>query len=147
MEKLYSTLYKSVLRSVNDLVKDIQSTTPSQADIQVWSWENRVDEDKMPRVPLIGLNGLHLHENGGLLIISFGITLSTVDDANLHDEADVIDVIHKHFGEHKKVLLRDPDTGDVFNELVSVDCEVMPMGQTQMRNYRPIGIEVRRTGT
>lgn len=146
MEKLYSTLYKSVVRAVGDLIKDIQSTMPDQA-IEYWSWENRADEDQLPRVPLLGVNGFNLHENLGLWIVRFGITLSTVDDANLLLEADLIDMIHDRFGEHKKISLRDPIDASVISELVSVNFEVLPMGQTQVRNYRSVGIEVRRTGT
>lgn len=146
MRKLYSTLYKSVLRATNDMIKDIQSTTGDQT-ITYWSWENRADEDQMPRDPLIGLNGFQFEENGGLWIIRFGVTLSTVDDANLLLEADMIDVVHEWFGEKKTIKLRDPENGDYINDLVSVDFEVSPMGQTQLRNYRTISVEVRRTGT
>ena len=59
MSKLYSTLYKSVVRAVNDLVKDLQATAP---DLQYHSWESRDDEDQLPRVPLIGVNGFNFHE-------------------------------------------------------------------------------------
>lgn len=146
MQKLYSTVYKSVLRAVNDLVKDIQTTMPD-LPCRYWAWEDRMDEDQMPRELLVGINGFHLHENNGLWIVSFGLTISTVDDANLLVEADIIDMVWDRFGEKKKISLLDPVDASVTNELVSVDWEVMPMGQTQVRNYRPIGIELRRTGT
>lgn len=144
MAKLYSTIYKSVVRSVNDLIKDIQATTP---DLRYWTWESRLDEDQLPRVPLIGVNGFAFEENRGLWRIQFGITVSSIDDANLLEEADLIDKIHERFGENQKISLRDPDDASIMNELVSVDFQVAPMGQTQMRNYRTIGIEVLRTGT
>jgi hypothetical protein len=144
--KLYSTIYKSVVRAANDLIKDIQATTGDQ-QIRYWSWENRVDEDKMPRVPLLGVNGFSFDENRGLWLIRFGITISTIDDANLLEEADLIDIVHNHFGEDKKIALRDPESGEITNELISVHFEVLPMGQTQVRNYRALGIELRRTGT
>lgn len=146
MQKLYSTVYKSVVRGVQDLIKEIRATTADH-DLQYWSWENRSDEDKLPRETLMGVNGFGFDENRGLWMIRFGLTLSTVDDANLLGEADIIDIAHEFFGEGKKVLLRNPETGVVMNELVSVAFEVMPMGQTQLRNYRTIGVELRRTGT
>lgn len=146
MAKLYSTVYKSVVRAVNDLVKDIQSTMPDQ-NARYWSWEDRMDEDQMPRVMLVGVNGFSFDENLGLWLIRFGLTISTVDDANLLQEADVIDMTHERFGEKQTIFLRDPETGDVESELVSVHWEVLPMGQTQVRNYRTIGVELRRTGT
>lgn len=147
MQKFYSTVYKSVVRAANDLVKDIKATMPDQDALRYWSWESRMDEDKMPNVPLIGINGFSLEENAGLWVIRFGLTISTVDDANLLVEADMLDIIHQHFGEKKKIFLRDPDEGAAINELVSVDFHIMPMGQTQVRNYRSVGIEFKRTGT
>jgi hypothetical protein len=144
MQKLYSTIYKSVVRAASDLVEQIETTMPGLG-IRYWSWEDRSDEDKLPRVPLLGVNGFAFDENRGLWIIRFGITLSTVDDANLLLEADLIDMIREIFGEDKKIALRDPDDGEIISELVSVDCKVMPMGQTQLRNYRSLGIEMRRT--
>lgn len=146
MSKLYSTVYKSIVRAVHDLVNDIETTMPNQP-VRYWAWESRLDEDQMPREMLVGLNGLALHENLGQWIIQCSITLSTVDDANLLVEADVIDMIHDRFGEKKKISVLDPDDASVINELVCVDWQVLPMGQTQMRNYRSIGLELRRTGT
>lgn len=145
MEKPYSTIYKSVVRAVNDLIKEIKSTTGQ--DFRYWDWESRLDEDKMPRECLIGVNGFSFDENLGLWLVRFGITISTVDDANLLLEAEIIDVIHERFGEKQKIALRDPENAEVINELASVAFEVLPMGQTQMRNYRSVGIEVLRTGT
>jgi hypothetical protein len=104
-----------------------------------------MDEDQMPRVPLMGVNGFSLDENLGMWLIRFGITLSTIDDANLLDEADMIDAIHDAFGEKKKIDLLDPVTGEKTSELVVTAFEVLPMGQTQMRNYRSIGLEAKRT--
>jgi hypothetical protein len=146
MRKLYSTVYKSVVRATSDLIKDIKSTMDIQ-DIRYWAWEDRMDEDKMPRETLMGVNGFSLDENRDLWIVRFGITISTVDDANLLQEADIIDQIHDLFGEKKKIALRDPDNGDTFNELVTVEFQVLPMGQTQVRNYRSIAVEMRRTGS
>lgn len=145
MQKLYSTVYKSVVRATTDLIEQITSTIPG-ITIRYWAWEDRMDEDKMPRETLLGVNGFSLDENRGLWVIRFGITLSTVDDANLLLEADLIDLIMEVFGEDRKIALLDPEDASVLNELVSVDCRVLPMGQTQMRNYRSIGVEMRRTG-
>jgi hypothetical protein len=144
MQKLYSTIYKSVVRAANDLVKEIAATAGNET-LEYWTWENRMDEDQMPRVPLMGVNGFSLDENLGMWLIRFGITLSTIDDANLLDEADMIDAIHDAFGEKKKIDLLDPVTGEKTSELVVTAFEVLPMGQTQMRNYRSIGLEAKRT--
>lgn len=147
MAKLYSTAYKSVVRSVTDLIKDIQSTTGRFADLQYWSWEDRFDETDMPRVPLIGVNGFTFDENRGQWLVRFGLTVSTVDDANLLDEADLLDVVLDTYGYQKKVAVLDPDTGELINELWSVHCEVLAMSKTALRNYRSVGIELLRTGT
>lgn len=101
----------------------------------------------MPRQPLLGVNGFSFDENNGMWLIRSGLTLSTVDDANLFIEADMLDMIHERFGERKKIFLRNPDSGDVINELMTAHFEIMPMGQTTARNYRSVGIELLRTGT
>lgn len=146
MAQLYSTIYKSVVRAVRDLVEDIKTTTDDPS-MRYWSWEARLDEDKLPEVTLIGVNGFDFAENRGLWRIHFGITLSSYEDANLLREADIIDMIHTRFGFESKIALLDPTTGDQFNELSVLDFEVMPMGQTQIRNYRTMAVEVCRTAT
>lgn len=148
MSKLYSTIKQSVVRAIVEMIEEIEATAPT-LNPKYQSWENRLDEDKLPRQLLIGLNGYSWEENGGLWTIRFGITISTVDDANLINEDEVIDIIHEHFGEKKKVALVAlvDEVVEEFNELVSVDFQVLPMTPTQMRNYRTIGIELKRTGT
>lgn len=146
MQKLYSTLYKSCVRAVDDLVKDIRITMPDQDTLEYWTWEARLDEDQLPRVPLLGVNGFAFDENNGLWRVHCGLTISTVDDANLLIEADMIDMIHDRFGEGQKITLLDPDDASTINELLVAHFEVLPMGQTQMRNYRSIGLELLRTG-
>jgi hypothetical protein len=146
MPRIYSTLYKSVVRATSDLIKEIEATT-GDLSLKYWDWENRSDEDKLPRVPLLGVNGFSFDENGGLWLVRFGLTLSTIDDDHLLKEADMIDAIHAKFGEGNKVAMRDPTSGTVINELVVAAFEVAPMGQTQMRNYRSVAVEILRTGT
>jgi len=146
MSQVYSTAYKSVLRAVGDVVKDIQSTRTDLA-IRYWAWEDRVDEEKLPAETLIGVNGFSFQENLGQWVVRFGITISTFDDANLLIEAELIDSLHDAFGEKMKISVFDPNTAEIINELASVHFEVMPMGQSQYRNYRTIGIEALRTGT
>lgn len=146
MSRLMSTIYKSLVRSVNDLIKEIQTTTGS-SDIGYWSWEARGDEDKLPARTLIGLDGYNFDENKGLWIIRMGITLSSYSDANLLDEADMLDVVHDLFGYEKKVKLRNPDTGAEFSELYVTAFQIMPMGQSELRNYRSVGVELLRTDT
>lgn len=144
MAKVLSTIYKSTLRAINELVKDVRDTTGDH-DIRYWAWEARADEDKLPHVTLIGLEGYHFQENAGLWVLRFGVTISTYNDANLLNEAEILDVVHEHFGFQKKMPIRNPDTGEIENELYCSDFEVSPMGQSELRNYRTISVEFLRT--
>lgn len=108
--------------------------TLGDPSVRYWSWEDRMDEDKMPREPLVGINGFTFDENSGMWLVRFGITISTVDDANLMVEAEVIDLAHERFGVKTKFFMRHPDTGEILNELVVTSFKVMPMRQIQMRN-------------
>lgn len=143
---MISTLYKSLVRSVNDLIKDVRDTT-AVTDAEYWSWEARSDEDQMPTATLIGVDGYNFDENRGLWVIRMGITLSTYNDAHLLNEAVVLDRIHERFGFQNSVALLDPETGEQFSELYVSDFQIMPMGQSELRNYRTVGIELMRTDT
>lgn len=146
MSRIISSVYKSLLRAVNDLVEELQQAT-GDMDIRYWAWEGRLDEEKMPTTTLVGLDGYNFDENKGLWIIRAAITLSSYDDANLHEESEMLDLIHERFGYHQKVSLRLPDSGDVFSELFVTEFQVMPMGQSELRNYRTCAFELLRTDT
>lgn len=146
MSKLMSTLYKSLVRSVTDLIDEVKTTT-GDAGIEYWSWESRADENDMPTQTLIGLDGYTFRENFGLWEVRCGITISSYNDTNLHNEAEILDVVHDLFGEHKTIQLRHPDTGDVYSQMVVTDFEIMPMGQSELRNYRMVALELKRVDT
>lgn len=146
MSRTISSIYKSLLRAVNDLVVELQQETGDMG-IRYWAWEGRMDEDKMPTETLVGLDGYNFDENKGLWIIRAAITISSYNDANLHQESEMLDLIHEKFGYHKKVDLRLPDSGEVFSQLFVTEFQVMPMGQSEMRNYRTCAFELLRTDT
>lgn len=143
---LISTIYKSILRSAHELIDQIRATTTNQ-DIQYWAWETRADESELPKVDLFGLSSWGFEENGGLWKIRAGFAVSSYQDAHLLREVETLDVIHKQLGEGNKIPLRDPQTGEIFSELAVAEgsFEIMPMGQSELRNYRTIAIELLKT--
>lgn len=145
MSRTISLIRKSWMRAVNDARELITERTGEIVDY--WDYESRADEDKMPTRTVLGPDGFAFHENEGLWTIRVGLSLSTYNDRNNLDESEYLDILHELFGHHKKVALRDPDTGDVISELVVVEFQIMPMGQSELRNYRTIGIELLRTDT
>lgn len=145
MSRIISTIYKSLVRSVNDLIDVVASETGEPC--AYWAFESRADEDKMPPITVLGVDGFTFHENKGLWMIRAGISLSTRNDRNNHEEAEILDIVHRLFGYHQKVALRHPETGEVFSELYVTEFDVMPMGQSELRNYRTIGLELLRTDT
>lgn len=138
-------IYKSLVRAVNDAITVVSERTAEEC--RYWAFESRADEDKMPTQTVIGLDGFTFHENKGLWMVRCGISLSTYNDRNNHEEAEILDILHELFGYHEKVDLRDPETGEVFSQLVVTEFEIMPMGQSELRNYRTIGLELLRTDT
>ena len=145
MAKLISGIYKSIVRGTTDLIATIGSTTSHS--VQYHDWENRADEDKLPQATLLGVDGFSFEEQEGLWAIRYGLTLSSFRDTNLLNEVEILDVIHEHTGEGRKVFLRDPNTGAVVSELVTAAWHLTPMGTSQHRNYRSIGIELLRTAS
>ncbi len=138
-----SAVYKSLVRHITDTIEDIRRD--GVADLEYWSWDSRGDENEPEFKDLIGLAGWTFTENGGLWVVHAGITISTINDAHLFREAEIIDAVHDRFGEECIVPMRDTDTGEVYTHLVVKAFEMLPSGNAEKRNYRPIGLELRRT--
>lgn len=143
---IISRVYKSILRSVTDFIEEMnaQHVIP---ELEFHDFESRNDEKDLPRKSLFGIDGFSFDENGGFWIIRMAFALSSYRDTNLHDEIEILDFIQMRFGEGQKVNLLDMTTADVDNELVVTDFEILPMAQSEIRNYRVIGVELKRTGT
>lgn len=111
------------------------------------NFEERAKENEMPQHTLLGTDGFSFDENGGLWLIRFALAVSTFRDYNLLNEVDLVEFLHERFGEEKKIDLRDPTTGSVYSQLRVSQFRVMPMGQSEYRNYRVIGLELQRTSS
>ena len=138
-----SSIYKSLTRHLMDTIEDVKSAgiaTPAY-----YAWDSHGDDTEIDAVDLMGLAGWTFEENGGLWKIHVGITVSTINDQNLFREIDIIDAIHDRWGEGAIVPMLDPDTGDEYTQLVVNHFEMLPAGNSEKRNYRPIGLELLRT--
>lgn len=138
-----SNIYKSLVRHTVDTVAAIQREGVS-VELAYHDWDERGDATELPPHDLLGLAGWTFSENNGLWIIHCGLTISTVNDDNLLREVGIIDVIHDIWGEKCVIPLRD-DTGEEVDQLVVEEFELMVSGQSERRNYRPIGLVIRRT--
>lgn len=138
-----SAIYKSLVRHVLDTVEDVRDQ--GIAELEYWAWDSRGDENEPEAKDLIGIAGWTFTENGGLWVIHAGITISTINDENLFREAEIIDAIHNRFGEECLIPMRDPQTGQEYTQLVVKGFEMLPSGNSSKRNYRPIGLQLRRT--
>src|SRR3546814_14423460 len=103
-------IYKSLVRHVTDMMDNLNDT--GEYGIAYHSWETRGEEDKLPKSTLIGVDGFNFHENGGLWVIRFSVTLSSYQDINLFSAFEILDGISEWFGEKKKVPLRDLNRSD-----------------------------------
>lgn len=145
---LLAPLYKSILRYTSETLEAINAT-PGLPAVLYHDWESRGDEDKLPRSTLIGVEAFGFRENQGLWEIRFGLGVSSYRDANLLQEIELLDFLQTRFGEGCKVPLYEVRgaAAEQVSELVSVDFQTLPMSQSTYRNYREIGIELKRTGT
>lgn len=137
-------VYKSIIRGISDLIEELNALGRF-GPIEYHNFESRGDEDKLPRSTLIGPDGFSFNPNEGRWIIRLALAISSYRDFNLHEEIEMIDEIERRWGEGEKVALRDMETGEILSELIIVACEILPMGQSELRNYRTIGIELHRT--
>jgi hypothetical protein len=144
--KLISPIYKSIIRNVVDLVEEINTLGLVNPPAEYHNWEERVDEQNLPNTTLIGTDGFSFDENNGLWLIRYALAVSSFNDADLLNEINLIDFLQQRMGKNEKVPLRELTAGEQVNELVVTDFRVFPMGQSELRNYRTIGIELNRTG-
>lgn len=141
-----SSIYKSLLRRVVDTIAEVQSQSISP-NLTYYAWDSRNDEAELEPFDLLGLGGWTFQENRGLWLIHTGLTLSTINDENLFREVEILGVIHEMWGENANIPLLDTETGVEYTSLVSTEFEIMPAGTSEKRNFRPIGIELRRTAS
>jgi hypothetical protein len=141
-----SPVYKSIMRWITDVIAELNATGQYPA-MQYQDWESRGDENKLPTTTLVGMDGFTFDEGKGLWVIRFAIGVSSYRDANLLNEIELIGALFQRMGEGSKIPLREMIGGTQVNELLVSDWTMMPMAQTNMRNYRTIGMTALRTGT
>lgn len=140
-------VYKSIIRSISDAIEEINAGTLYDERIAYHNFEERTPEKDLPQITLIGTDGFSFDENEGRWMIRFAMAVSSYQDINLHSEIELLGLLHDRFGEGQKVALLEMDRGDQVSELLVSAFKVMPMAQSEQRNYRTIGIELLRTGT
>ena len=141
-----SSIYKSLIRHVRDMIDDIRDSGVSPG-LKYYAFDSRGEEAEVENDDLVGLAGWTFDENRGLWLIRCGINVSTIFDRNLLREIEIVDKIHDWFGEDQIVPLRDPDTGEEYTQLVVKHFEMAPTLQSEKRNYRPVSLELLRTST
>ncbi len=139
-------IYKSIVRWIGDTVEEL-SETGGFPPMQYQDWESRGDENKLPEITLVGMDGFSFEENDGLWVIRFALAVSSYRDAGLLNEIELVSELHRRMGQGSKIPLREMDFGEQINELLIADWRLAPMSQSNLRNYRTIGIEALRTGT
>lgn len=141
------SLYKSLVRHVQTTIKEVKAQGISTT-LEYYAWDSRGEVQEATKGDLIGLAGWSFKENGGLWEVRSGLTLSTYNDINLFREVKILNVVHDLWGEQASIPMVDKDTGEEFTQLVVVDFDMLPGGgSAEQRNYRPIGIDLLRTGS
>jgi len=143
--EIIAPLYKSIVRRTSDLI-DEMNATGRYPPLAYQDWESRGDENALPRMTLLGVEAFGFEENRGLWLIRFGLGISSFRDANLLNEVEMISYLQTRMGEGCKVPLLD-SLGLLESELVVTEFQMLPMSASELRNYRTIGIELKRTGT
>lgn len=144
MTSIVEVIYKSIVRATSDMIDSLNATGQFPL-IQYHDWESRGDEAELPKVTLLGIDGFSFKENSGLWLISFAFGLSSYKDANLLNEIEILGWLQQNVGEKKKIKLLNMIDGTEMSELIVTDFSILPMAQSEIRNYRTIGMEVKRT--
>jgi hypothetical protein len=146
MTSIVAPVYKSIVRATMDMIDEINATGTFPV-VLYHDWESRADEVSLPKETLVGVEGFSFTENQGRWLISFGFGISSFRDANLMIEIELIDFIQQKYGEQKKINLLSMVDASIENEMVVTAFQILPMAQSEQRNYRTIGVELKRTGT
>lgn len=139
-------VYKSIVREITDMIEELNASG-LHPTLEYHNWENRANENELPKVTLIGLDGFTFDENEGRWLIRYAMGISSYLDENMLNEIELIGAIHERLGEGKKITLRNMIDGEAENELVVSAFKMMPMAQSEIRNYRTIALELLRTGS
>lgn len=139
-------VYKSIVRAITDTIEWINTKGLYPQQVGFHNWEERTPETQLPQTTLIGVDGFGFDENEGRWIIRFALAVSSYRDINLLTEIELIGLLEEKFGEGEKINLLRLSDGAIASELVSAAFKVMPMAQSEQRNYRTIGVELLRTG-
>lgn len=139
-------VYKSIIRHVTELIEELNSIG-SFKPIEWHNFESRNDEGDLPHITLIGLDGFSWHENRGRWIVRVALAISSYRDLNLLEEIELVSEVQRRIGMGQKIKLLDMADGSEVNEMVITDFQMLPMAQSEVRNYRTIGLEILRTGT
>jgi hypothetical protein len=139
-------IYKSIVRSISDVIEVINAKSLYPEAIGYHNWEERTPETELPASTLIGTDGFGFDENEGRWLIRFALAISSYRDVNLLTEVELLGLLHDRYGEGKKIDLLSLSDGAIASELLVSQFKVQPMAQSEQRNYRVIGIELLRTG-
>jgi hypothetical protein len=140
-------VYKSIIRAISDAIEEINADVLYPEPIDYHNWEERTPEKDLKQITLIGTDGFSFDENEGRWMIRFAMAVSSYQDTNLLNEIELLGMLHDRFGEGQKIALLEMDKGEQVSELLVSAFKVMPMAQSEQRNYRTIGVELLRTGT
>lgn len=139
---IISSIRKSLIAYIHDYADKValQLGVP----VEYHQWEQRGEEDKLPKKTLIGLDNFQFDENEGLWVVRFAVSISSYQDFNLSREDIILDLAHEWFGWQRKVPMLDLTTGQEKAEMYIAAFEIAPMIQTQLRNYRVVSVEMLR---
>lgn len=130
---------------MSDLIEELNASGKF-TEIGFHNWEERGPELSLPKMTLVGVDGFSFDENDGRWLIRFALALSSYNDADLLNEIELAGAIHNRFKEGRKIALLDMENGEVASELIVSIFRMLPMSQSELRNYRTFGIELARTG-
>lgn len=129
-------IYKSLLRFCDGLC------TNAPHALEYYAWDSRNEEAELPRRDLVGISGWTYQDDEALLTVSFGLTVSTIEDINLMREIELLDYLHEIAGKGSTIPVLDMVSGLAINELAVSSFNILPTGQSLLRNYRTAALEL-----
>lgn len=128
---LYRDIHASMLKFCTGFKVEMAALA---LDLDVIYFDAHGDETTLPQKDLVGLSGLSMETNGGLIEVQAMIGIATLSDTNLFRLVKLIDQLFAKLMPDKLIKLYDADTGANKGVLKIMNgTRVMPVAGTDTR--------------
>ena len=140
-EDLYLHGQASLFAACNTLKTQLSSVSPA---LTVFKWDAAADHTDLPETDLIGPFKYIASNEGGLLVVTAQIVVSTLADTNLFRMDEIVNAAFKAFSPGRRLPLIDASNGAPVGLLTCSDeTTALPIERGGSRPVKSVAVELR----